>query len=252
MPMPAGKQKAKEKADVEDDGVMRKEIRKKEKAFDFLKVVLKYAFSQIGVVVLCVGYAAVGANIYLRYEINTLFLKSSFSLFVKTTSINFIKLIQQFCTLSMELPLEEERRKAKEEVAIEIIKMEDFLSGAFWDLIHHQYPEKRLNETAFMDKVSGDLHQYVTKIVDASGENNYDGEVETWDYDWTFPNALLFTVTIMSTVGYGHISPKSDSGQLFTIIYSLIGIPLLMMFTGNIGNLFGDFVKYSYSRLCCR
>ena len=252
MPMPAGKQKVKEKADVEDDGVMRKEIRKKEKAFDFLKVVLKYAFSQIGVVVLCVGYAAVGANIYLRYEINTLFLKSSFSLFVKTTSINFIKLIQQFCTLSMELPLEEERRKAKEEVAIEIIKMEDFLSGAFWDLIHHQYPEKRLNETAFMEKVSGDLHQYITKIVDASGENNYDGEVETWDYDWTFPNALLFTVTIMSTVGYGHISPKSDSGQLFTIIYSLIGIPLLMMFTGNIGNLFGDFVKYSYSRLCCR
>ena len=90
MPMPAGKQKVKEKADVEDDGVMRKEIRKKEKAFDFLKVVLKYAFSQIGVVVLCVGYAAVGANIYLRYEINTLFLKLWFSLFVKTTSINFI------------------------------------------------------------------------------------------------------------------------------------------------------------------
>ena len=218
MPMPAGKQKVKEKVDVEDDGVMRKEVRKKEKAFDFLKVVLKYAFSQIGVVVLCVGYAVVGANIYL----------------------------------SMELPLEEERRKAKEEVAIEIIKMEEFLSGAFWEKIHHQYPEKRLNETAFMEKVGGDLQQYVTKIVDASGENNYDGEVETWDYDWTFPNALLFTVTIMSTVGYGHISPKSDSGQLFTIIYSLIGIPLLMMFTGNIGNLFGDFVKYSYSRLCCR
>ena len=218
MPLQAGKMKKKVEEVEEGDGIMRQEVRKKEKAFDFLKVVLKYAFSQIGVVVLCVGYAVVGANIYL----------------------------------SMELPLEEERRKAKEEVAIEIMKMEDFLSGAFWTLIHHQYPEKRLNETAFMDKLEGDLHQYVTKIVEAAGENSYDGEVETWDYDWTFPNALLFTVTIMSTVGYGHISPKSDSGQLFTIIYSLIGIPLLMMFTGNIGNLFGDFVKYSYSRLCCR
>ena len=218
MPLQAGKMKKKVEEVEEGDGIMRQEVRKKEKAFDFLKVVLKYAFSQIGVVVLCVGYAVVGANIYL----------------------------------SMELPLEEERRKAKEEVAIEIMKMEDFLSGAFWTLIHHQYPEKRLNETAFMDKLEGDLHQYVTKIVEAAGDNSYDGEVETWDYDWTFPNALLFTVTIMSTVGYGHISPKSDSGQLFTIIYSLIGIPLLMMFTGNIGNLFGDFVKYSYSRLCCR
>ena len=127
--MPAGKQKAKEKVDVEDDGVMRKEVRKKERAFDFLKVVLKYAFSQIGVVVLCVGYAVVGANIYL----------------------------------SMELPLEEERRKAKEEVAIEIIKMEEFLSGAFWEKIHHQYPEKRLNETAFMEKVSRGNDTYIMR-----------------------------------------------------------------------------------------
>ena len=42
--------------------------------------------------------------------------------------------------------------------------------------------------------------------------HNYDGEIDTWDMAWTFPNALLFTVTIMTTVGYGHISPKSSSG----------------------------------------
>ena len=41
-------------------------------------------------------------------------------------------------------------------------------------------------------------------------------------------------------------------GQLFTIIYALIGMPLLMMFLGNIGNAFGDGIKYTYSRICCR
>ena len=185
---------------------------------EFIKVILKYAFSQVGVVVLCTLYAVGGAQIYL----------------------------------GMELPLEEERRAAKQEVALEIINMEDFLSGAFWTLIHHQYPEKRYNQTAFEDKVSNDLHQYVGKIVAAAGDHNYDGEVDTWDYDWTLPNALLFTVTIMTTVGYGHISPKSATGQLFTIVYALIGMPLLMMFLGNVGNLFGDGIKYTYSRICCR
>ena len=193
-------------------------FRKKARAFDFIKVVLKYAFSQVGVVVLCTLYAVGGANIYL----------------------------------GMELPLEEERREAKKEAALEIIKMEDFLTDNFWNKLWHRYVEKRYNESAFEELVERDLHLYIDKIVAANGDHGYDGEVDTWDYDWTFPNALLFTVTIMTTVGYGHISPKSDNGQLFTIIYALIGMPLLMMFLGNIGNLFGDGIKYSYSRLCCR
>ena len=29
-------------------------------------------------------------------------------------------------------------------------------------------------------------------------------------------------------------------------------MPLLMMFLGNIGNAFGDGIKYTYSRICCR
>ena len=58
-------------------------------------------------------------------------------------------------------------------------------------------------------KVEEDLHALVVKIVDAAGSVDYDGEVDTWSYSWTFPNALLFTITIMTTIGYGHIAPKS-------------------------------------------
>ena len=163
----------------EESGVMRTEVRRKPKAFDFVKVMLKYAFSQIGVIVLCCVYAVGGANIYM----------------------------------SMEVPLEEEAKELKRTVALDIIDAQDFLADSFWILIHNRYPEKRLNVTEFEVKVEEDLKAMVSRIVTACEENNYDGEIDTWDMAWTFPNALLFTVTIMTTVGYGHISPKSSSGE---------------------------------------
>jgi hypothetical protein len=63
--------------------------------------------------------------------------------------------------------------------------------------------------------------------VEAAQYHNYDGEVEGWDYEWTFPNVLLFTITVMTTIGYGHISPKTEAGQLFCIVYALVTLGML-------------------------
>ena len=75
----------------------------------------------------------------------------------------------------------------------------------------------------FSYQVGEDLHSLAAQIVSAAENLNYDGEVEGWNKDWFFPNALLFTITIMTTIGYGHISPQTDSGKLFTILYAMVG-----------------------------
>lgn len=44
--------------------------------------------------------------------------------------------------------------------------------------------------------------------------------------NWDFASAFLFCLTLISTIGYGSITPKTSGGQLFCIFYALCGIPL--------------------------
>ena len=66
-------------------------------------------------------------------------------------------------------------------------------------------------------------------VVTYHNDYNYD-MTDDWEYDWDFPKAWLFTITIMTTVGYGHISPKTFGGKMFCILYALIGKPKHQIF----------------------
>jgi len=190
----------------------------RKKNLDFVKTVLAFAFSQVGVILLCVAYAVLGANTFM----------------------------------SMEGPAEEQRYLEKQEAAKAITKATDYLCNNFWFLIKTNNTKRKLNETAFYEKAELDLRDHIKKITTAAADKGYDGEVEGWSYEWTFPNTLLFTITIMTTIGYGHICPQTDSGKNFVTLYAMIGMPLFMMFLGGIGDTMADAMRYGYSRICCR
>ena len=50
--------------------------------------------------------------------------------------------------------------------------------------------------------------------------------------------------------GYGHISPSSIGGKIFTMIYALIGMPLFLLYLANIGDIMATAFKWTY-RACC-
>ncbi|XP_062952033.1 potassium channel subfamily K member 7 [Cynocephalus volans] len=46
-------------------------------------------------------------------------------------------------------------------------------------------------------------------------------EVRNWD----LPSTLLFTASILTTTGYGHMAPLSAGGKAFCVAYAAVGLP---------------------------
>ena len=75
-----------------------------------------------------------------------------------------------------------------------------YLGGTFWNYV---YDKDRYNFTfeEFANETEADLRMFISFVVNATRDHSYDGYVEGWETSWTFPKALLFTITIMATIG---------------------------------------------------
>nr|VZI13860.1 unnamed protein product [Spirometra erinaceieuropaei] len=51
--------------------------------------------------------------------------------------------------------------------------------------------------------------------------------LQTYDISsaWDFDKALFFCATVVTTIGYGRLAPKTQSGKVFCIVFGCIGIP---------------------------
>ncbi|XP_059149470.1 potassium channel subfamily K member 2-like [Physella acuta] len=50
--------------------------------------------------------------------------------------------------------------------------------------------------------------------------------VETSESKWDVVSSILFCVIVITTIGYGNMSPSTSEGLVFCIVYALLGIPL--------------------------
>ncbi|CAL8304735.1 unnamed protein product [Lota lota] len=74
------------------------------------------------------------------------------------------------------------------------------------------------------------LEELLTRALEAS---NYGVSVlgnNTEPNNWDFVSALFFTSTVLTTTGYGHTVPLSDEGKAFCVVYSMVGIPVTLLF----------------------
>nr|KAG5708105.1 hypothetical protein BaRGS_002841 [Batillaria attramentaria] len=106
------------------------------------------------------------------------------------------------------------------------------------------YPE---NWTAEADRV---FRQFQDRMYHAVKWDGWDGQDASEEPKWSFIGALLYSVTIITTIGYGHITPKTVYGRMATIGYAIVGIPLTLLCLANLGTLFGNCFRFLYKHIC--
>ncbi|XP_019940437.2 potassium channel subfamily K member 17 [Paralichthys olivaceus] len=57
----------------------------------------------------------------------------------------------------------------------------------------------------------------------------------TTDGFWKFTSSAVFAATVVTTIGYGNMSPSSTAGQIFCVFFALFGIPLNMVVLNRVG-----------------
>jgi len=62
--------------------------------------------------------------------------------------------------------------------------------------------------------------------------------------DWNMYGSFLFSLLVVTMIGYGHICPKTFLGKIFCIIYCLIGIPFSMIMFQSAGERLNYFIKF--------
>ncbi|CAB1331347.1 unnamed protein product, partial [Coregonus sp. 'balchen'] len=58
---------------------------------------------------------------------------------------------------------------------------------------------------------------------------------QTMDSFWKFTSSAVFAATVVTTIGYGNMSPSTTAGQIFCVFFALFGIPLNMVVLNRVG-----------------
>uniref|UniRef100_A0A3B3Y8P4 Potassium channel domain-containing protein n=1 Tax=Poecilia mexicana TaxID=48701 RepID=A0A3B3Y8P4_9TELE len=66
---------------------------------------------------------------------------------------------------------------------------------------------------------------------------------------WDMGSAFFFCGTIITTIGFGNLSPRTWLGQLFCVCYALVGIPMFGILLAGVGDHMGTVLRRAVAKI---
>ncbi|XP_022700770.1 uncharacterized protein LOC111267064 isoform X2 [Varroa jacobsoni] len=148
-----------------------------------------------------------------------------------------------FAFRALEAPHEVQR-------ADEVQRLRDATVDRLWEITDRYNVLYRENWTV---EVGREMAEFQRGLIEAV-KDGYDGRPSGQGQRWTLSGAFLYSLTVITTIGYGDIAPRTQLGKIVTMLYAIIGIPLMLLYLTNVGDILAKAFRYTYGKLCscCR
>ncbi|XP_077273512.1 potassium two pore domain channel subfamily K member galene isoform X2 [Temnothorax americanus] len=161
--------------------------------------------------------------------------------------VTLISLVVAYCLIgayafeSLEANHEREVKKSIKNIRGNVSEKLWEITKDFDVLIRKNWTEQALSE----------LKKFEDCLLKKMEKEGWDGSEEEDDIQWTFAGALFYSIIVITTIGYGHIAPKTKNGKVVTIFYAILGIPLMLLCLSNIGDVMASSFRFLYWKVCC-
>uniref|UniRef100_A0A1A9V4N2 Potassium channel domain-containing protein n=1 Tax=Glossina austeni TaxID=7395 RepID=A0A1A9V4N2_GLOAU len=151
----------------------------------------------------------------------------------------------------MENSLPETTRQRQVSCGVEKLNV---LYESNWTLLVHEQL-RRFEGTIVAATRHGAANLLLSAEISENSLSQFDSLFDTVDNEnpmaWSFSEALLYSVTVITTIGHGSLTPRTAGGKVATILYALIGVPLMLMCLSSLGTLLAGTLHHTYTRLYC-
>ncbi|XP_063874780.1 uncharacterized protein LOC135108080 [Scylla paramamosain] len=182
-----------------------------------LKMVITFAFSHLGLCAFVAAYTVAGAFLFRELEQKNI--------------------LPHYDSSTHRAALLRDLHNITERVVGEVA------SGGAWQEV--------FNSSGWHEEMRERLQRFEDALVTAVGNQLYDQGPDEQRERWNVIGSLFYCVTVITTIGYGHISPRTRLGKMVTIFYAIIGIPLMLLCLTNIGDAMASSFRFMYRRVCC-
>ncbi|KAI9552978.1 hypothetical protein GHT06_020864 [Daphnia sinensis] len=142
------------------------------------------------------------------------------------------------------MAIESEDQKRQYE---DVVRVREATIQNLWNITHQLnvlYPSE------WNESVSIQVQLFQQKIVQFNGEADPGGGDAGTTGAWSFSASFLYCLTVITTIGYGNIAPRTVMGKMVTIVYAMVGMPLFLLYVSNMGDFLATCFRWGYVNLC--